>query len=527
MEIYRCTCRWLFFFSLISITFASYTLGTEMKDSCDALVDHISHGEILWTENAIVVQGTAAPNLADPEKPITAIKREAQRSATLDAYRKVAEILAGVHITSNTLVADRPEVISRLRAYVRNPQICQTKFYADGGVDIVIMVPLKGALLKALLPKAGSKVAASKSSFTGIIVDATQLTFTPSIAPRFLGPDGTVLFSQESVKIKALTDSGPVRYYSDKKDIQEEWIGNHPLEVKAVALGSMSPCDLVLNEKDASELAKSPSFLGEGKVVIITPKFHPVECQDLFMSVTDQSVNWERRLVLARGLGKVDFSGKEDDSVRLRMMERAAEVDAQRKLLDSLLSLKTDENRTLSKTPKAKNILEGIVRNAVRCGSKYYKDGTSEIVMAVPIDGSTAKVEQLGRMTPSLTPISETRYGTGLIIEASGLSFEPTLAPVLVTSEGDIIYSHEMVASAWIQQHGVAGYSPSIKEAKSDSRVGNHPIVIKAREYISRSNHLVLEPIDSTIRSQLKQMDGVFSQGRVIIVTTKLVEDKN
>jgi len=512
--------RRVLFFPLICIVWSTYVLGTETKDPCSGISDHISHGEILWTENAIVVQGTAAPNLSDLNKPIASIKRDSQRAATLDAYRKVAEILAGVHVTSDTLAAERPEVVSKIQAYVSNPQICQTKFYADGGVDIVVMVPLVGELLKALLPKAGSQVADSKSSFTGLIVDATHLTFTPAIAPRFLAPDGTVLFGQENVKIEVLARSGAVRYVNNKKEIQEEWIGNHPLEVRAVSLGSLSPCDLILDKRDAVELEKHPSYLGDGKIVIITPPIRTIECKDIFLTLSDQRIDWERKLLLVRGFGKVNFSGKEDDSVRMRMMERAAEVDAQRKLLNGLLTLKIDANRTLAQAPKAKNILDGVVRNAVRCGAKYYKDGTAEIVMAVPIDGLLAKVGQQGRSAPISTTISQIQNATGLIVDTAGLPFEPILSPIILTADGETIYSHEMVATAWIQQHGVVGYRESIMDAKSDFRVGYQPVIIKAQKYDSRSNHLILEPIDAATRNQLKQMADVFSQGRVIIVTT-------
>lgn len=521
MKTNRCLRAGIFIFILFGITFNTYVLNAETEDACATISDKISHGQILWTENAIAVQGTAAPNLSSPDKPIAAIKREAQRAALLDAYRRVAEVMAGVHISSNTLVADRPEVVTRLNAHVNNPRICQTKYYADGGVDIVIMVPLKGKLLRALLSTAGSKVATSKSPFTGLIVDATHLTFTPSIAPQFLAPDGTVVFSQKNVKLEVLTNSGAVKYFNDKKEIQKELIGNNPLEIKPVALGSLSPCDVVLNEKDAAELAKQPSFLGNGKVAVIIPSFSTIDCQDLSLSDTDKRIDWERKLLLAKGTGKASFSGKEDESVRLRMMERAAEVDARKKLLESILSLKVDSSHTLSEIPDAKNILNGVVRNAVRCNSKYYRDGTAEIVMAVPIDGLTAKAGRLGRSNTAPVPNAEASKATGLIVEASGLSFEPVLSPVIVTSRGDIIYNHEKVAADWIEKHGVVGYRSSTIEAKSDSRIGNHPFLIKAGKYDSQSNRLILEPIDEATGNQLKQMSGAFSQGRVIIVTDK------
>jgi hypothetical protein len=55
--------------------------------------------------------------------------------------------------------------------------------------------------------------------------------------------------------------------------------------------------------------------------------------------------------------------------------------------------------------------------------------------------------------------------------------------------------------------------------AKSDARVGRRPIVVQAQKYEIRSNHLILASTDATTQNQLKQMSGVFSQGRVVIIT--------
>ena len=112
------------------------------EDNCSGLADKVSHGYVLWTQNAIIAQGTAAPNLSDPNKPLSVIKHEAKRAATLDAYRKIAGVLAGINVTSTTFAGDSPHVISQINAYVRQPKICKTKYYADGGFDIVVKVPL-------------------------------------------------------------------------------------------------------------------------------------------------------------------------------------------------------------------------------------------------------------------------------------------------------------------------------------------------------------------------------------------------
>jgi hypothetical protein len=517
--------RWNVSVFLITITgffLIALPAATAAEDRCGGIGDKIAHGGILWTENAIVVQGTAAPNLSDPYKPVSAIKRDAQRAATLDAYRKIAEVLAGVSITSDSLAADNLKVVTRIQAYVPQPRICKTKYYADGGVDIVVMAPLDGKLAKALLPDAGTKVAASTSKFTGLIVDATDLPFTPALSPRLLTPGGLVLFSQENLKIEVVQAGQPVKYVHSAAAITKEMVGHSPLRVKAVALGTLAPSDLILEPNTAAELQNSPAYLGDGKVVIITPAPRRIECEDLYAKVDDRLIDWERKIALARGFGRIDFSGKQDDAVRLRMMERAAEVDAQRKLLEILLEVKIDGKKQLKNTAGASRHVQGVVRNAVRCGAKYYRDGTAEIVLAAPIDGMATKGADLGRSAPKPL-VTETDLGaTGLIINAYGLKFEPVLSPELLTSDGTLLYSQADAARGWVQKYGVAGYHPSVAAAKSDPRVGDKPVIVDADRVHGSPNRLVLSAEDRNKINQIKTMTGPFRQSRVVIVTENL-----
>ena len=504
--------------------FSSIPFKAAAQDNCGNIADKIGHGGILWTENAIVVQGTAAPNLSDPDKPVSAIKRETQRAATLDAYRKIAGVLAGISVTSDTLATDSPHVISRIHAYVRQPKICKTKYYADGGVDIVVKVPLTGELAKALLPSAGTNVAVSKSKYTGLIVDASDLPFAPALSPRLLAPDGSVLYSQEKVKLEIVAKRGAVKYVQNSNAAGKESVGTRPLKAKAIGLGSLSPSDLIINRKTALVLADSPAFLGYGRVVIITLPIRKIECKGLSAKVKDRLIDWERKIVLARGTGRVDFARKMDNAVRMRMMERAAEVDAQRKLLELILQLTVNGTKTLKNIPNASKHIKGVVKNAVRCDAKYFKDGTAEVVLAAPIDGMASKGADLGNPGGSKPVILE-KDVTGLIIDASGLDFKPALAPKLIAPDGSELYCPDMVSKAYVQQYGVAGYRTSVEKAGYDKRTGKNPIVVHADRTSGDSSTLVLAEKDKIKISQLNNMAGLLRQGRVIIITKNIYDN--
>lgn len=505
------------FFVILCILFnMPYEAGAQ--DNCGGIADKVSHGFILWTENAIIAQGTAAPNLSDPDKPVSVIKREAQRAATLDAYRKIAGVLAGINVTSTALATDSPHVISRINAYVRQPKICKTKYYADGGVDIVVKVPLTGELVKALLPSAGTNVATSKSKYTGLIVDASAVAFSPAIAPRLLSPDGTVLYSQEKVKLDIVVKKGAVKYVQNRKAIKKDQVGKRPLKARVTGLGSLSPSDLVVDQKAASVLADSPAFLGFGKVIIITSPTRKIDCIGLAGKKTDRMIDWERKIAIARGTGRVNFARKMDDTVRMRMMEKAAEVDAQRKLLELILQINVDGNTILKNTLNTSKQIEGVVKNAVRCSAKYFKDGSAEVVLAAPIDGIVSKSAVPGKIGISGMAVEESHV-SGLIIDASDLDFKPALAPKLLAPDGRELYGPNMVSMAYARQYGVVGYRSSLEKAKSDKRTGNHPIIVHAGSIAENPSSLVLAAKDANKIAQLNNMAGSLSQGRVIIIT--------
>jgi len=520
------TGRWSIITAFFVLLFVLFNMPSEARaqDNCGGIADKVSHGFILWTENAIIAQGTAAPNLSDPDKLLSAIKREAQRAATLDAYRKIAGVLAGINVTSTALATDRPHVVSRINAYVRQPKICKTKYYADGGVDIVVKVPLTGELVKALLPSAGTNVATSKSKYTGLIVDASAVAFSPAIAPRLLASDGTVLYSQEKVKLDVVVKKGAVKYVQNRKAIKKDQVGKRPLKARVTGLGSLSPGDLVVDQKAASVLADSPAFLGFGKVIIITSPTRKIDCRGLTGKKTDRMIDWERKIAIARGTGRVNFARKMDDTVRMRMMEKAAEVDAQRKLLELILQINVDGNKILKNTLNTSEQIEGVVKNAIRCSAKYFKDGSAEVVLAAPIDGMASKSAVPGEIGSSGMTVAESHV-SGLIIDASDLDFKPALTPKLLAPDGRELYGRNMVSTAYARQYGVVGYRSSLEKAKSDKRTGNNPIIVQAGSIAENPSSLVLAAKDANKIAQLNNMAGPLCQGRVIIITKNTYDE--
>ncbi len=66
---------------------------------------------------------------------------------------------------------------------------------------------------------------------------------------------------------------------------------------------------------------------------------------------------------------------------------------------------------------------------------------------------------------------------TGIIFDVRDLTIEPSLAPVIYSENGEIIYSAGNVSRDYAVKYGIAGYTRNIDRAVD--RIGTNPVVIK------------------------------------------------
>lgn len=232
------------------------------------------HGKINWTDKTITVTGSGAPSLKAAN--VAVARLGAERAAKLDAFRNILEAVKGVKVSGNdtagSLMASSPQTKSKVEGVIRNFKVLDTKYYSDGGVDLVVSVPLSG-VTDALVADAGTKVqtVAAAGSTTGIIINAKGLQVTPALAPRLLTEKGGEVYSAAMVSRDAIAKHGVTGYTKSLDDARKDGrVTGSPLVVKAVKLPSKGSADLVLAEADAAKIRKMGGLLGAGKVIIVT-----------------------------------------------------------------------------------------------------------------------------------------------------------------------------------------------------------------------------------------------------------------
>ncbi len=111
--------------------------------------------------------------------------------------------------------------------------------------------------------------------YTGLIVDAKDLTFNPTASVKILDEEGREIYGSAYHDKQWVEKHGVVGYANSLADAKRnDRVGKNPHVVKAIRVTGPNNKDLVLAEEDARkvrELGKHLNFLDQAKVVIVTP----------------------------------------------------------------------------------------------------------------------------------------------------------------------------------------------------------------------------------------------------------------
>jgi hypothetical protein len=170
------------------------------------------------------------------------------------------------------------ETRKKVEAALGGFQVVHKRYYSDSGVRLDVEVPLAG-VAAALVP-AGPKPAedggsprgpgkpASKTHYTGLVVDARELGMTPALAPRLLDDKGQPLHGVETLSEDARRTTGVAGFFGSLEAAKaSERVGEKPLVLKAAQLQGS---DLVLDAEALKALAGlDPELLASGRVAIL------------------------------------------------------------------------------------------------------------------------------------------------------------------------------------------------------------------------------------------------------------------
>lgn len=244
-------------------------------------------GKVDWDGNIIQVTGvgSAPENVTRPD-----IRHQiARRTAMLDGYRNMLELVKGINIDSSTTVSTlstpgtsmySDTITSNINGVVRGARVISEKQNDDGSYSVTMAIKLFGAGSVAaavvqpnqptafpeptVVPAATSAKTVTDENLnmvTGVIVDARGLGLKRCMSPRIYDTTGRLVYGDKFVSYDFVVKYGMASYQPADK-INSGLLtraGEHPLMIKAVELKNFNS-DIVVSVADADKMLQANKY---------------------------------------------------------------------------------------------------------------------------------------------------------------------------------------------------------------------------------------------------------------------------
>ncbi len=228
-------------------------------------------------------------------------------------------------------------------------------------------------------------------------------------------------------------------------------------------------------------------------------------------------VDWSNRVVKATGKGAPNLKAANITVARLGA-EKAAKLDAMRNILETLKGVEVTGGESvggiIESNSSVKAKVQGVLRNFKIVATRYFSDGGVEVDVEMKLDGALTAAVIPKAASPSGACTGGT---TGLVVDATGMGVVPALAPRVLDASGKEVATSAMLEPGAAADRGIAAYAKTVGEARSNSRVGCAPLVVKATKAKGSDVVLALD-VASKVRGAAKN-SPFLTEGRVMIVT--------
>ncbi len=241
--------------------------------------------EYTWVQGTIQEVGEG---LAPAGSSAAQARVLSRRVAIVDAQRRLAEVIEGIRIDSETLVRDLVLVNDAVRAavgvVVEGAMIVadSEEFFReeDGSAYYTLMMEVKTEELMKIVYQTkveqfgqGIDVEVQVNTkdqehYTGVIIRVDHIgRYNPALTFRVLTPRGEVVYSTEQTTFDNATQFGLAAYIDSVADAKDR-VGENPLIIEAIETVGPSYVDIVISLEDAERLKAHPRILLECRVAL-------------------------------------------------------------------------------------------------------------------------------------------------------------------------------------------------------------------------------------------------------------------
>jgi len=109
---------------------------------------------------------------------------------------------------------------------------------------------------------------------------------------------------------------------------------------------------------------------------------------------------------------------------------------------------------------------------------------------------------------------------TGVIVDCRGLGVEPAMSPQILDNGGQEVYIGDRpIDPDLVVNIGIVGYANSLQSAKSNTRIGLNPLILKANKAGGRNKtDAIISAQDAQTLMQADNKAGFLSQSKVMFL---------
>jgi hypothetical protein len=241
--------------------------------------------------------------------------------------------------------------------------------------------------------------------------------------------------------------------------------------------------------------------------------------ESVVQKVGHGEINWSKKTVTATGSGAANLKDGPVAVARLNA-ERAAKLDALRNVIETIQGIQVSASRSagdLMSNGEISSRIQGMAQGFKIVDTKYYSDGSVDVVVQMPIDENLTNALVEKPKKPRKVSTEGTSSYTGLIVNAQKLGLTPSMAPRIVDETGKEVYGTEVVSDKGLKQGGIVGYVKS--DTQAAERVGDKPLVLKGLRLADKSKtDIVIANGDADKLRDPNQNLSFLADGKVVIL---------
>jgi hypothetical protein len=246
-------------------------------------------------------------------------------------------------------------------------------------------------------------------------------------------------------------------------------------------------------------------------------------------------VDWEKGVITVIGEGAAPENASKASAPLLA--KRAAIMDAYRNAVEVINGIRIRSGSYVKDYTVQSDEIAGTVDGFIKGGQfekpVYDSEGRCTIVLHLPVGGhkglSALLYDPVKQTTSNYpTPVDDTVDNTqdvsftGVIIDARNFGIRPALYPQVFDTDGFLLYGQTVANVADPGFTTIVAYSKTLESAKSLTRIGNNPLVIKATGSVKSSNRettdVIVSSEDSKKIRSLTNKNDLLSKAAVVIV---------